>query len=152
MKPPSRPKSTSRSRSRPRQEKEIGKGKGEEVIDVEKMLNEKKLWQRGCKATQLIGKYSSMHGNLTLTCVSEVAPLLQKGKTVQHQQHFAHMHLHFQKTCAFALQVFCGTYSCLCMLLASGLPMLSHIHVSAQGLIYIVRKLQVELHCHDLAT
>lgn len=43
-------------------------------------------------------------------------------------------------------------YSCLCMLLVSGLCMLSHMHVSAQGLIYIVRKLQVELHCHDLAT
>ena len=42
VKPPSRPKSTSRSTSRSSHKKEIEKGLGEEVIDVEKMLNDKK--------------------------------------------------------------------------------------------------------------
>lgn len=41
VKPPSRPKSTSRSRSRSRHKKEIGTCIGDEVIDVEKMLNDK---------------------------------------------------------------------------------------------------------------
>lgn len=78
--------------------------------------------------------------------------IVGKGKQLAAPCHFVFMHVHFQEKCACALQGFCGTYSCLCMLLVSGLCMLSHMHVSAQGLIYIVRKLQVELHCHGLAT